>query len=232
MSEPVILDSIVFSVDPEKYLRRLRLTGREEYEKRAVELATSGVAAARPRAMYRPAYIESKSDNSVVVDGVTLTSRVLRVNLEEAQRVFAFVATCGREMQTWAESITDMLERFWADTLMEMAVHHAFGVVRQHIGEHFLPGPMGCMDPGSLQDWPLEQQRELFTLLGDTRGLVGVELTDSCLMVPIKSVSGIIFPTEVHFENCQLCPREVCSGRRAEYDPDLFARRYAPEQRR
>jgi len=71
------------------------------------------------------------------------------------------------------------------------------------------------------------QQRELFTLLGDTRGPVGVELTETCLMVPVKSVSGIFFPSETHYENCQLCPRETCPGRRAPYDSDLYARRYA-----
>jgi len=40
-------------------------------------------------------------------------------------------------------------------------------------------------------------------------------------MVPLKSVSGIYFPTEIKFESCQLCPREVCRGRVAPYDPDL-----------
>ena len=83
------------------------------------------------------------------------------------------------------------------------------------------------MNPGSLADWPLEQQAELFEVLGDVRGAVGVELTESCLMIPIKSVSGIRFSTEVQFENCQLCPRDVCPGRRAPYDPELHERKYS-----
>jgi hypothetical protein len=40
-------------------------------------------------------------------------------------------------------------------------------------------------------------------------------------MVPLKSASGIYFPNETEFENCQLCPMEKCIGRRAPYDPDL-----------
>lgn len=40
-------------------------------------------------------------------------------------------------------------------------------------------------------------------------------------MVPVKSVSGIFFPTEIKFESCQLCPREVCISRRAPYTPLL-----------
>jgi hypothetical protein len=53
-----------------------------------------------------------------------------------------------------------------------------------------------------------------------------VELTDSFLMVPNKSVSGLRFPTETSVENCQLCPREVCPGRRTPYDPKLYEQRY------
>jgi hypothetical protein len=82
------------------------------------------------------------------------------------------------------------------------------------------------MNPGSLPDWPLQEQRQLFALLGDTRAAIGVELTDSCLMLPIKSLSGLRFPTGENFENCQLCPRERCPGRRTAYEPGLYERKY------
>lgn len=227
MTEPVILDNIELRLEPDAVLDRLHLRGLGDYEPRALELARQAQDVARPRGMYRTAYIESCAGDSIIVEGVTFTSRVLAVNLEQTHRVFPFVATCGREMEAWAAPITDMLERFWAETLMEMAVHAAYQFIHKHVAEKAVFGPIGAMDPGSLQDWPLEQQRELFTLLGDTRAAIGVELTDSCLMVPVKSVSGIFFPSETHYENCQLCPRETCPGRRAPYDSELFARRYA-----
>lgn len=84
------------------------------------------------------------------------------------------------------------------------------------------------MSPGSLEDWPVSQQSALFSLLGDTQHAIGVQLTESCLMVPTKSVSGIRFPMEDSFESCQLCPREDCPGRRAPYDEALYARRFCP----
>jgi hypothetical protein len=52
--------------------------------------------------------------------------------------------------------------------------------------------------------------------------VIGVTLTDHCLMIPLKSASGIYFPTEIKFESCQLCPRATCVGRRAPYDPALL----------
>jgi hypothetical protein len=51
-------------------------------------------------------------------------------------------------------------------------------------------------------------------------------LTESLLMVPVKSVSGIVFANEEEFASCQLCPREDCPGRKAPYDPGLYERKY------
>ena len=83
------------------------------------------------------------------------------------------------------------------------------------------------MAPGSLADWPITQQQQLFSLFGDVEAKIGVRLTDSFLMLPMKSVSGVYFPTETSFESCRLCPRKVCPGRRAPYDPKLWEERYA-----
>jgi hypothetical protein len=80
---------------------------------------------------------------------------------------------------------------------------------------------LGLMDPGSLEDWPIAEQAPLFALLGDTEGRLGVRLTDSLLMVPRKSISGILFPSEESFTSCRLCPRNPCQGRRVDYEPEL-----------
>jgi hypothetical protein len=87
-------------------------------------------------------------------------------------------------------------------------------------------GPTAAMSPGSLADWPIREQRPLFSLLGDPEQAIGVKLTDSFLMIPNKTVSGLRFSTEERFESCQLCPREHCPGRRAAYEPDLYDRKY------
>ena len=82
------------------------------------------------------------------------------------------------------------------------------------------------MTPGSLPDWPIEEQESLFAVLGDTQASIGVALSESLMMVPEHSVSGVVFPTEARFESCQLCPREKCPGRRAAYDEGLYDKKY------
>jgi hypothetical protein len=183
-------------------------------------------AIGKPKAMYRIGYIESRGDDDVTVDGVTLTSRVLRVNLDRVHRVFPYVATCGTELEELSKSKDDMLEQYWIESIELFALGAATRAVNRDVNERYRPGQTATMNPGSLQDWPLIQQRPLFTLFRSPQASIGVQLTDSLLMVPKKSVSGIRFATEHGFESCQLCPRPSCPGRRAPYDSGLYARKY------
>jgi len=225
-----LLDDIAFGLDVPGLLKRLRLAAGGEDAARAAELAAEAAEAARPKAFCRLAYVESRDDDSVVIDGVPFASRVLRVNLDAAHRVFAYLATCGRELHDWAGRIDDPLEQYWADAIKAAALGAALAALHRHVEDRYRPGPSSHMNPGSLADWPIEQQRPLFALLGPPAEALGVALTDSFLMVPNKSVSGLRFETASSFQSCQLCPREVCPGRRAPYDATLYERKYRQEK--
>jgi hypothetical protein len=183
-------------------------------------------AAAQPKALYAMAFIEAKGEDYIVADGTRFTSRVLRVNLDEAQRCFPFVCTSGREAEAWAAAQDGLMRRFWADALNQALLHAAVLVLQENIRDRFQLESVSMMNPGSLADWPLREQKSLFSLLGSVQDAIGVELTNSLLMVPTKSVSGIFFPAQESFASCQLCPREVCPNRRAPYDPEMYDRRF------
>jgi len=221
-----ILDNIPFQIDTDSLLKKLHLEKASKYGEELISLARSAQTIGKPKAAYRVAYIESRGDDYVIVEGITLTSRLLRINLEQTYRVFPYLATCGMELEDWANSIEDALCRFWAETIKETALGAATRILQAHIAEHCHPGLTSTMSPGSLAYWPIEEQRALFTILGNAQNSIGVKLTDSLLMVPTKSVSGIRFPTEESFESCQLCPREKCPGRKVPYDKDLYERKY------
>lgn len=225
-TDPVVLDNIAWTVDPLALAGKLRLAARPRLRDAFVALAASAGRIARPRALYRAVYVDSRSEDGVVLDGVAFTSRVLRVNLDTAHRAFAHVCTCGAELDAWAATFTGPLERYWADALCEAALRLASDALRAELQHRFRIARLSSMAPGSLPDWPLEQQRPLFQLIGDVPGLIGVTLTPNLMMVPAKSTSGISFATETTFESCQLCPREECPGRRAPHDATLYDRRY------
>jgi len=224
----VILNNISFELDVAHLMKELHINDGGRYAEDLKRLAYAVQAIAKPKALYKVAFIEFKGDDTVVVGGTKLTSRVLRVNLEQADRVFPYVATCGTELDDWSRSVQDMLHRYWADTMKEMALRSAIRALNEDLAERYLPGCTSTMSPGSLENWPLEEQRGLFAILGNTKDAIGVQLSDSLLMIPTKSVSGIRFPTEESFESCRLCPRVKCPGRRCPYDEQLYERKYRP----
>jgi len=226
MMKTILLDHIPFRADTDLLAKKLHLTERPRYVEQLEQLVQEAEALARPKAIYGVAYIEEKGDDFVVAEGIRLTSRILRVNLEEAHRLFPFVATCGVELDEWGQSMSNTLHRYWAEAIEDMALRVALRSMKEALVEHFHPGETSDMHPGSLADWPIEEQRPLFELLGDVEELAGVRLLDSLLMSPTKSVSGVRFPTEESFESCQLCPREECPGRQAPYDQGLYDRKY------
>ena len=223
----LVLRDIPFKLNPEGLMRKLRVKPETHYADEFIRLANEAQEVARPKALYGISFIDNSTDDSVTLDGITFRSRVLAVNLEDVNRVFAYVATCGTEIEEWSKSgAEDLLQSFWMDAIKEAALRAAMPVLRKAIVSGHKLGKTSTMAPGSLGDWPIQQQKPLFKLLGDTEGMIGVRLTESFLMLPPKSVSGIWFPTETRFESCQLCPRPRCPNRRAPHDSELFEIRY------
>lgn len=221
-----ILDDIPFSVDVPELLDRLHADAQFVLMDDLLQVAREAADIGRPKGLYRMCAVEHTGDTSVTLDSVPFNSRVLRVNLEGAYRAFPFLATCGQELEAWSRALADPMQMFWADIIKEMALHRSIMALGETLAAMYQPGERAVMNPGSLPDWPIDEQRPLFSLFGEAAGRIGVELTASCLMSPVKSVSGIWFETDRGFVNCQLCPREECPNRRAPHDPHLFSVRY------
>ena len=214
-----ILSSISFDINMDDLLRHMCINTNNSMAERLINLARTAQSIARPKAAYRLCRLEKKEENTIVVEGTTLSSRILRLNLEKTHRVFVGVATCGCEIAEWSNEFEDMLEKYWVDTLMEYALNAANTTLDNDIQSTYRPGQLSSMCPGSLDDWPVSEQRYVFDLIGEEARGIGVELLESMLMVPIKSVSRIIFPSEMAFYSCQLCPIKKCPSRRVPYDP-------------
>jgi len=145
---------------------------------------------------------------------------IIARQLEGAEAYALFVATAGREYEDFQRRLQregDMLRTFVADALgsviaertadcMEDALQASIDKLGWHHTNRFSPGYCG---------WHVEQQQQLFAWLqGET---CGVRLTESSLMVPIKSVSGIIgLGSRVRRNEyaCGLCDFSKCYKRK------------------
>jgi len=216
-----ILDSIPIDIKVDEVLRRLHMEQDTKYADDVQELIDRVQPVIRPKAIYDVKYVEHIDRDNLDIGGVRFTSRVLRVNLDKVGRVFPYIVTSGIEAESIEIPDYDLMGRFILDTIKEMGLGIASGYLHGYVKERYRLEKISAMNPGSLEDWPISEQVPLFSIFGDVEKLIGVKLTDSFLMIPIKSVSGIYFPTEASFASCQLCPREKCPNRRAKYDPEL-----------
>ena len=214
------LNHIPVTLDQKEILRKLQMHKEKEGERiqKLMEVAQPLLAA---RAVFKVCYVDARLEDAVVVDGIRFRSKVLRRHLDKVERVFPYVVTIGDGLEERARAPGDFLESYVLDVIGNIAVARARAHLEEALRNRFALDGIATMSPGQIEDWPIQDQRPLFSLLGDVESSIGVRLQESLFMTPAKSISGLYFPTEVPFFTCQLCPRERCPSRRAPYDESL-----------
>lgn len=146
--------------------------------------------------------------------------KIIERQLTGAEAYAFFICTAGTEYEEYQKRLKeegDMVRVFIADALgsviaektadcMEKALQESIDKLGWHHTNRFSPGYCG---------WHVSQQQLLFPLFkGET---CGVRLTESSLMLPIKSVSGIIGlgKNVKHLDyTCNLCDFKQCYKRK------------------
>jgi len=165
-------------------------------------------------------YNGSIEGDTVYIDegGRLQIGSVLSGLLKESEFFAIFSATAGNTFQHFQNELKkedDLLKSYIADAIgsciaektgdyLEMMLENEISGLRHT--HRFSPGYCG---------WHLSEQRELFRLLGGNP--CGITLSDSCLMMPIKSISGIIgIGRNVNEKvyGCQYCELESCYKRK------------------
>lgn len=218
------IDLIPIILDPGEIAARLRFDPVRAGFESLNELAKLAQALIRPRAVFEVAYIGAKGERTVEVAGVAFESPLLRKNLESANKVFPYIITVGPELEQAAGAQGDLLKQYYLEEMANIALEGAAAWLGGELETRYGVTGLANMSPGSLEDWPITEQTKLFSIFGDTEKAVGVRLTDSMLMLPRKSISGVLFPSEEGFVACQLCEREHCPGRKAAFVPDKASR--------
>jgi hypothetical protein len=185
------------------------------------ELIPMVQSAIKAKGMFKVSCVGKKGDDWVEIDGVKLTSRVLAKSLENTNTVFPYIFTSGKELDELPVSSKDYMRYFCLDAVKMTASLQAAAYLMNYIKEKYALPEITHLHPGEFADLPIEQQVPLFSLFHDTELLIGVKLTSTKTIQPVKSGSGIVFSNGPSFESCQLCLQAHCTGRRAAYNPRL-----------
>jgi len=157
---------------------------------------------ARAYKLIKPIYtyalkaIDSVRNHEVFLEGpLVFTSRTISYVLSDCEWVAVFLVTIGDDLEKESLKLIekgDMLKATILDAIGSEAADKAAGKLQdviegiaktkeRQITLRYSPGY--C-------DWDVSQQKLLFQAIDSAS--VGVRLTESCMMVPLKSISGII----------------------------------------
>jgi len=222
---PAISDKV--DIDSQQVLRSIGYSTVFQPPARAVSLVNEYVESAyqliEPLYSYVSKDIEWINGSIVFIeDSIIFKSEVIARLLEQCKRVAVFALTIGNHLEETVCHLTEdklILRAAVLDAVGSAAVERLAGLVQKKIGEE--AGAQGlCISrrfsPGYC-DWDIGQQRMLFwALKGNT---AEVRLTSSCLMIPQKSISGIVGlgTCDSNIENynpCITCNKQDCAGRR------------------
>lgn len=154
-----------------------------------------------------------------ITDTYLHTGKFIATQLKGSEFVAVFACTIGPKIERWANKYMkagDGIRGYMADIIGSETVELAADVIQFELAKmmkeegflitnRFSPGYCG---------WPTEDQHLLFSLLPDK--FCGITLTASALMMPIKSVSGIIgigIRAKQMEYPCNLCDMRDCFKR-------------------
>jgi len=164
--------------------------------------------------------IDAGSKDSIEIDGLRFeTGKIIHKMLRHSESFAFFVATAGRGPEELARKLMDegaYLEGYITDLIASTIVESVANQVHEQIRSRAEESGMNVTNhysPGYCS-WDVAEQQKLFSLFPSD--LCGVTLSDSSLMSPIKSISGVIgIGAQVTYSNytCEICSMKTCMFR-------------------
>ncbi len=174
----------------------------------------------KPVAIYTYTKIKQISKEGLLIEeNRFLESSKLAEQLSCSTEIAPYIITIGSDLERRVTSIsTDKILDSWIlDNLGTYALRtlgkHIQGRIQNEKG-----WKISRFNPGSTPTWALEEQEKIFGIFSKevVQEKIGVQLTDSFMMIPRKSVSGIMGQAISDYHNCMEC-RLACEYRQKPY---------------
>ena len=164
---------------------------------------------------------DSLSPEEIRILGVRFNSgKIIPKMLRNSQNYAFFLVTAGPELENLARSLMtegDYLDGYIVDLLASELVDSAADQIQEQVRNLAEQRSMQITNrysPGYCS-WNVDEQQKLFSLFPE--GCCGISLSESSLMNPVKSISGIIgLGAEVAFRDytCEICSMIHCQFRK------------------
>ncbi|MDA3821531.1 MAG: hypothetical protein PF450_02805 [Bacteroidales bacterium] len=144
------------------------------------------------------------------------TKQIVTHQLRRSEQAAWFVCTAGKEITKYSKQQAengDTIGGYVLDVLSNIIVDKAMDFIQSELKLEVAKLGLKITNrysPGYC-DWNISEQKKLFQAFPEN--FMDVSLTESCLMIPIKSVSGLIgIGKNVHYNDytCNLCSDVNC----------------------
>lgn len=173
----------------------------------------------RPKAILKECSVETPSINMVKIAGYSFQSRLLFDKLFHQKNVFINIVTSGDEL----DAVTKEYPSKIVDILKYAILNEARNEVRNYLEKHYSYKDIAELSPGSIPDWSVENNKALFDLAANVDE-INVILKGDCFMLPVNSISGVLFSGDKDYINCNLCKKHACIGRKAPFNEKEYSR--------
>ena len=161
----------------------------------------------------------------ILVNGIPFSiKKNIFQQIKASEKIAVFACTIGDAVFEKSRALmknNEMLHGYIYDIYGSLAVENAMEQIQNNlkiemakigsgISNRYSPGYCG---------WNVAEQKQLFSLLPS--GFCGISLSDSCLMQPIKSISGFIgIGPEIHHKEytCEVCDSSQCLYRNLKHN--------------
>ncbi len=191
-----IFNPIPFEIMMDTLNDALKLRNRKRLLNQAQILLDQTNAAAVPKALVISGSVDEKTETRIVINGAAFTSPKLMANLDEGDALYAYIATCGTEIDAYAASLTDQMDLFMMDGIMNLLVGAGKAFVSKQVGSAASWPDIYDYVPGAGEAWPKEEQVKLFNLFGGYPAEIGVSMEDAAFVLPRRSTIGILSKTK------------------------------------
>lgn len=191
-----IFNPIPFEITMDTLNDALKLRNRKRLLNQAQILLDQTNAAAVPKALVISGSVDEKTETRIVINGAAFTSPKLMANLGEGDALYAYIATCGTEIDAYAASLTDQMDLFMMDGIMNLLVGAGKAFVSKQVGSAASWPDIYDYVPGAGEAWPKEEQVKLFNLFGGYPAEIGVSMEDAAFVLPRRSTIGILSKTK------------------------------------
>lgn len=160
----------------------------------------------------------------ITKEEIIIENHELEINREvfnfvkNSEKAVLFACTVTPQLNIFLNTFNDISEQYVKDVTGTLIIEKTRDFLYEHIKNYYSRfKTTNLLSPGNC-GWPMEAQKTLFKLLPDS--FLGISLSQSGMMSPLKSLSGIVgLGSNVKYKHtdCRQCPSTNCIYRKKEY---------------